>query len=87
MAIQEIVTFLIGVLIGLSVGIPVGYFLGGRKVNINLRIFAGFLVLVIWGTFLLVSLIDTDIEVPVALHGIAGGVVSALFGEEYFKKD
>jgi len=84
--IGNVLWLFIGIIIGVSVGTPLGYYLSGKSVVINLRVFAGYSVLTVWFIFLIGSIINTDIVVPFALHGIAGGIVSALFGEEYFKK-
>jgi len=86
MILQNVISLILGIVVGLMMGIPFGMFLGGRQVSVNLRTFTGFAVIIVWVLFMSVSLIQPTLQVPTALHGIAFGVVSALFGEEYFKR-
>lgn len=83
----EIISFFIGVVIGLAIGIAIGTFLGNKSLKIDLRSFAGYSVILIWLAFLVVSLVNPTIQIPLALHGISGGIITALFGEEALKKN
>jgi hypothetical protein len=82
---NEIISLIIGIIIGVAIGVPLGMFLGGRTVNLNLRTFAGFMVMILWGTAIVLSFVRPGFVVDLALHGVAGGIVATLFGEEYFK--
>ena len=83
----EIISFFVGLVVGLGIGITIGTFLGYRSLKINLKSFAGYSVIIIWLAFLAMSLINPTIQIPIALHGIAGGIITALFGEEAMKKN
>lgn len=83
----EIISFFIGVVIGLAIGIAIGTFLGNKSLKIDLRSFAGYSVIIVYLAFLATSLVNPTIQIPIQLHGIAGGIIMTLFGEEALKKN
>jgi hypothetical protein len=80
------VAVFVGFMAGLVIGFPLGLLFGGRKLDINLRTFAGVGVLVCLFTAIGISFINPEFEVSLYLYGMGGGIVTALFGEEVFKK-
>ena len=80
-------SLILGLVVGWSTGIPLGYFLGNRKFTVSFRILVGSIVIILWATAIAISFVDRTFAVSPLLHGIAGGVVTALWGEEYFKKE
>jgi len=81
--IDNVTNFIASFVIGLVFGGLLGYVLGKRKIEVTLQTFAGFSVILIWLLFLLVSIFNQTIQVPSALNVMAGGIVTALFGEGF----
>ena len=82
----DLFSFATGILIGLFLGGLLTFFIGNRKsTQITFKSIVGMGVFVVWMIAILLSIVTRgQYEAPLILHGIFGGIVTALWGEESF---
>lgn len=79
-------SFSTGLLIGLFLGGLIAFFAGNKHTTqITFKLIVGAGIFIAWMIGILLSILTRgQYEVPLILHGIFGGIVTALWGEESF---
>jgi len=77
-------SFITGLSIGLFLGCLIAYFIGNRHTTqITFKLIVGMGVFIVWILAALLSIITRgQYEMPLVFHGIFGGIVTALWGDE-----